>query len=142
MQFAFARSADLIGEDANGFRSWFLDGFDLASQSIFDMQHSPWLQFAGNVMPRPVVRLLSKEIGTLLDMREVRHQDCFPFPAPNHSTHVPTSMQKARCDTFSKDPNYPTIPLFLTTSAPFRMSVVSTRPRISWLPVQTRRLSP
>ncbi|KAI8648552.1 hypothetical protein NCS57_01466400 [Fusarium keratoplasticum] len=70
MQFAFARSADLIGEDANGFRSWFLDGFDLASQSIFDMQHSPWLQFAGNVMPRPVVRLLSKEIGTLLDMRE------------------------------------------------------------------------
>lgn len=82
MQFAFARSADLIGEDPDGFNSWFLDAFDLASQSIFDMQHNPWLRFAGNLMPRPVVRLLSKEVATLLGMREVRHREPFPAPAP------------------------------------------------------------
>ncbi|KAH6884607.1 cytochrome P450 [Thelonectria olida] len=88
MQFAFARSADLIGEDAEGFHSWFLDAFDLASQSIFDMQHNPWLRFAGNLMPRPVVRLLSKEVGTLLDMREYAENSLRYFQQrselPNH----------------------------------------------------------
>ncbi|EWZ00175.1 hypothetical protein FOYG_00064 [Fusarium oxysporum NRRL 32931] len=88
MQFAFARSADLIGEDPDGFNSWFLDAFDLASQSIFDMQHNPWLRFAGNLMPRPVVRLLSKEVATLLGMREYAENSLRYFQErselPNH----------------------------------------------------------
>ncbi|KAI9158092.1 Major facilitator superfamily multidrug transporter mdrA [Paramyrothecium foliicola] len=44
MQFAFARSANLIEADPNGFRSWFLDAFDLASISINDMQYRPIIQ--------------------------------------------------------------------------------------------------
>ncbi|EWY92079.1 hypothetical protein FOYG_08979 [Fusarium oxysporum NRRL 32931] len=70
LEFAIARPADLIGEDPNGFRSWFLDAFDLASQSIIELQHSLLLRIFTKSMPRWVIKIVSKEAEKLLDMNE------------------------------------------------------------------------
>lgn len=71
LQFAFGRSGGLIEEDKNGFRSWFLEGFDAASKSIPDLQYKPWLRHLINVIPQALVYKLSPEIGNLLDMAKV-----------------------------------------------------------------------
>jgi hypothetical protein len=72
MQFAFARSADLIEADPKGFRSWFLDAFDLASTSIFEMQYRPLIRKMANMMPINLVRLFQPSVGCLFDLVEVR----------------------------------------------------------------------
>ncbi|KAJ5137071.1 hypothetical protein N7448_005625 [Penicillium atrosanguineum] len=68
LQFAFGRSGGLIEEDKNGFRSWFLEGFDAASKSIPDLQYKPWLRHLTNIIPQALVYKLSPEIGNLLDI--------------------------------------------------------------------------
>jgi hypothetical protein len=72
LQFAFGRSGGLIEEDQNGFRSWFLEGFDAASKSIPDLQYKPWLRHLTNIIPQALVYKLSPDIGNLLDMLKVR----------------------------------------------------------------------
>jgi hypothetical protein len=71
LQFAFGRSGGLIDEDKNGFRSWFLEGFDAASKSIPDLQYKPWLRHLSNLIPQALVYKLNPEIGNLLDIAKV-----------------------------------------------------------------------
>ncbi|CAG8153215.1 unnamed protein product [Penicillium nalgiovense] len=78
LQLAFGRAGGLIEEDQNGFRSWFLEGFDAASKSIPDLQYQPWLRKLINIIPQTLVYKLSPEIGNLLDITKfaedsVRH---------------------------------------------------------------------
>jgi hypothetical protein len=71
MEFAFARSAEMINEDPDGFESWFLRGFDVAAKSILEMQYNPLLRKMSKKIPRPIVRKLSPEVGMILDIQEV-----------------------------------------------------------------------
>jgi hypothetical protein len=71
MEFAFARSADMINESPHNFDSWFLRGFDVAAQSIAQMQYNPLLRKMSRRIPRSVVRKLSPEIAMILDIQEV-----------------------------------------------------------------------
>jgi hypothetical protein len=80
LQFAFGRTGGMIEEDRNGFRSWFLDGFDFASQSIPDLQYKPWLRRISNILPRVLVQMISPEIGNLFKIAKVR---CNPIARNN-----------------------------------------------------------
>jgi hypothetical protein len=71
MEFAFARSADMINESPHNFDSWFLRGFDVAAQSITEMQYNPMLRKMSRRIPRSIVRKLSPEIAMILDIQEV-----------------------------------------------------------------------
>ncbi|OCT49456.1 cytochrome P450 oxidoreductase [Cladophialophora carrionii] len=68
LEFAFARSANMITEHADSFKSWFLDAFDVASQSIFDMQYRPFVRHLAGILPSCVIRVLNPNVGTLLDV--------------------------------------------------------------------------
>lgn len=71
LQLAFGRAGGLIEEDQNGFRSWFLEGFDAAAKGIPDLQYQPWLRKLINIIPQTLVYKLSPEIGNLLDIMKV-----------------------------------------------------------------------
>lgn len=71
MQFAFAQSAGMIEEQKDGFGSWFLDGFDVAAGSIADMQHMPWMRKISGVLPIKLVKMMSSELATLLNIVDV-----------------------------------------------------------------------
>lgn len=71
LQFAFGRSGCMIEEDKTGFHSWFLDGFDVASQSLPDLQYNPWLRWLSNLLPESIVYRMSPEISNLLNIAKV-----------------------------------------------------------------------
>lgn len=70
-QFAFAKSANLIEEKDTYFDSWFLDAFDVGSQGIVETQYKPLLRLAAQTLPVSVIRMLSPELGTILDLQKV-----------------------------------------------------------------------
>jgi hypothetical protein len=68
MEFAFTRSARLIEESPNNFRSWFLDRFEVASQSIADLKYRPWPRRLSGAISQGILRITSTEIGKLFDL--------------------------------------------------------------------------
>lgn len=61
----------MIEEDKNGFHSWFLDGFDAASQSVTDLQYNPWLRRLSNFLPESVLYRMSPDIANLFKIAKI-----------------------------------------------------------------------
>lgn len=70
-EFAFAKSANLIEEKSNDLDSWFLDAFDVASQSVVDLQYNALLRQLVKVLPISAVEFLSPKLGSILNLQKV-----------------------------------------------------------------------
>lgn len=70
-EFAFAKPANLIEEKPDDLDSWFLDAFDVGSQSVVDTQYSAFLRLLVRILPPGVVRLLNPKLSTMLDLQKV-----------------------------------------------------------------------
>ncbi|KAF9885222.1 hypothetical protein FE257_000582 [Aspergillus nanangensis] len=69
-QFAFAKSANLIEEKTDGLESWFLDAFDVGSQSVVDTQYSAFLRQLVTILPAGVVGMLNPPLRSILDLQK------------------------------------------------------------------------
>ncbi|GFF74814.1 hypothetical protein IFM60648_04287 [Aspergillus lentulus] len=69
-EFAFAKSANLIEEKSNDLDSWFLDAFDVASQSVVDLQYNALLRQLVKVLPISAVEFLSPKLGSILNLQK------------------------------------------------------------------------
>ncbi|PWY72800.1 cytochrome P450 [Aspergillus eucalypticola CBS 122712] len=69
-EFAFAKSANLIEERHDELDSWFLDAFDVGSQSVVDTQYSSVLRQIVKILPGAVVKLLNPKLRSILDLQE------------------------------------------------------------------------
>lgn len=70
-EFAFAKSANLIEEKSDELDSWFLDAFDVGSQSIVDLQYNWVLRQIVGILPAGAVKLLNPKLRSILDLQEV-----------------------------------------------------------------------
>ncbi|KAI3008181.1 hypothetical protein CBS147346_2752 [Aspergillus niger] len=68
MEFAFARSANMLEESETTFESWFLVAFDAVARSLWKMQEWPIARKALGVMPVNVIGLLDSNIVNVLKM--------------------------------------------------------------------------
>ncbi|KAJ5628765.1 cytochrome P450 [Penicillium lividum] len=69
-EFAFAKSANLIEERRDEMDSWFLDAFDVGSQSIVDLQYNSVLRQIVKILPVGAVKLLNPKLRSILDLQE------------------------------------------------------------------------
>ncbi|KAJ6016808.1 cytochrome P450 [Penicillium sp. IBT 35674x] len=69
-EFAFAKSANLIEEMSDEMDSWFLEAFDVGSQSIVDLQYNPVLRNLVSFLPASVVKILNPQLRSILDLQE------------------------------------------------------------------------
>jgi len=72
-EFAFAKSANLIEERSDELDSWFLDAFDVGSQSIVDLQYNWVLLQIVKVLPVGAVKLLNPKLRSIMDLIEVKY---------------------------------------------------------------------
>lgn len=70
-EFAFAKSPNLIEEKSDEMDSWFLDAFDVGSQSIVDLQYNSVLRNIVSILPAGVVKILNPQLRSILDLQEV-----------------------------------------------------------------------
>lgn len=70
-EFAFAKSPNLIEERNDEFDSWFLDAFDIGSQSVVDLQYNPVFRRFVNLLPVGVVGLLNPKLASILNLQKV-----------------------------------------------------------------------
>lgn len=70
-EFAFAKSPNLIEERSDEMDSWFLDAFDVGSQSIVDLQYNSVLRNIVSNLPASVVKILNPQLRSILDLQEV-----------------------------------------------------------------------
>lgn len=70
-EFAFAKSPNLIEEKSDEMDSWFLDAFDVGSQSIVDLQYNSVLRNIVSILPASVVKILNPQLRSILDLQEV-----------------------------------------------------------------------
>ncbi|KAJ5563968.1 cytochrome P450 [Penicillium frequentans] len=69
-EFAFAKSPNLIEERSDEMDSWFLDAFDVGSQSIVDLQYNSVLRNIVSNLPASVVKILNPQLRSILDLQE------------------------------------------------------------------------
>ncbi|KAJ5660929.1 cytochrome P450 [Penicillium longicatenatum] len=69
-EFAFAKSANLIEEKSDELDSWFLDAFDVGSQSIVDLQYNAVLRQIVKILPTGAVKILNPKLRSILDLQE------------------------------------------------------------------------
>ncbi|KAL2832310.1 cytochrome P450 [Aspergillus pseudoustus] len=74
-EFAFSKSANLIDESPTDMDSWFLEAFDVGSQSIVEMQYRLILRLAARFLPSWAIMLLSAKVGTILRL-QMFARDC------------------------------------------------------------------
>ncbi|GAQ42217.1 cytochrome P450 [Aspergillus tubingensis] len=68
MEFAFAKSANMLEESETTFQSWFLVAFDAVARSIWKMQEWPIARKALGVVPMNVIGLVDPNIVNVLKM--------------------------------------------------------------------------
>lgn len=51
--------------------SWFLDAFDVGSQSIVDLQYNSVLRNIVSILLASVVKILNPQLRSILDLQEV-----------------------------------------------------------------------
>lgn len=71
MEFAFARSANMLEENDTTFESWFLTAFDAVASSIWKMQELPMLRKIFGCLPDSLVTLIDPQIASLFKMLKV-----------------------------------------------------------------------
>lgn len=70
-EFAFAKSANLIEEKRDEMDSWFLEAFDVGSQSIVDTQYNSVLRNIVSFLPPGAVKVLNPKLRAIIDLMEV-----------------------------------------------------------------------
>jgi hypothetical protein len=73
MEFAFARSANMLEEEESSFESWFLRAFDTLANNFWTNQERPIFRKAAAWIPSSVIKLAGKEIASFFDVIKVRH---------------------------------------------------------------------
>ncbi|PYH67698.1 cytochrome P450 [Aspergillus vadensis CBS 113365] len=68
MEFAFAKSANMLEESETTFESWFLVAFDAVARSIWKMQEWPIARKALGVVPMSFIGLVDPNIVNVLKM--------------------------------------------------------------------------
>lgn len=71
MEFAFAKSANMLEENETNFESWFLIAFDAVARSLWKMQEWPIARKALGVVPMNVIGLVDSQIVNVLRMLKV-----------------------------------------------------------------------
>lgn len=71
VEFAFAKPANLIEEKHDELDSWFLEAFDIGSQSVVDLQHSVLLQQVVKVLPVGIIEFMNPKLGSILNLQKV-----------------------------------------------------------------------
>ncbi|KAL4888830.1 cytochrome P450 [Aspergillus ambiguus] len=68
MEFAFAKSADMLEDSQNTFESWFLAAFDAVARSLWKMQEWPIARKALAIVPLHVISLIDPHIVNVVKM--------------------------------------------------------------------------
>ncbi|KAB8071259.1 cytochrome P450 [Aspergillus leporis] len=68
MEFAFARSANMLEEEESSFESWFLRAFDTLANNFWTNQERPIFRKAAAWIPSSVIKLAGKEIASFFDV--------------------------------------------------------------------------
>ncbi|GKZ35743.1 hypothetical protein AbraIFM66950_006496 [Aspergillus brasiliensis] len=68
MEFAFAKSANMLEENETNFESWFLTAFDAVAGSIWKMQEWPMARKALGFVPMNVIGLVDSQIVNVIKM--------------------------------------------------------------------------
>lgn len=71
MEFAFAKSANMLEESPDTFESWFLKAFDAAAKSVWKTYYSPNLSRFAAFMPATFVKALDPELSSLFKLLKV-----------------------------------------------------------------------
>ncbi|OQE07963.1 hypothetical protein PENVUL_c011G00084 [Penicillium vulpinum] len=70
-EFAFAKSPDLIEEKSDEMDSWFLDAFDIGSQSVVDLQYRALLRkLVMEVLPVGISKLLNPKLANIINLQK------------------------------------------------------------------------
>ena len=70
-EFAFAKPAKLIEEKSDEMDSWFLDAFDVGSQSVVVLQYNAFLRQLVKVLPVSISKLLNPKLASILNLQKV-----------------------------------------------------------------------
>jgi cytochrome P450 len=71
MEFAFAKSANMLEEQETTFESWFLTAFDAVAGSLWKMQEFPLLRKVAGCLPDKVVERLDPQLVNVFRMLKV-----------------------------------------------------------------------
>lgn len=71
MEFAFAKSANMLEENDTTFESWFLNAFDAVASSLWKMQELPMLRKISGSLPDDLVTLIDPKIANIFKMLKV-----------------------------------------------------------------------
>ncbi|KAE8409546.1 cytochrome P450 [Aspergillus pseudonomiae] len=66
MEFAFARSANMLEEEESTFDSWFLRAFDSVASDTWTAHEWPLLRRIGSRLPRSLVKIMNKKVVDFL----------------------------------------------------------------------------
>ena len=72
MEFAFAKSANMLEENETTFESWFLTAFDSVAKSLWKMQEWPLIRRSLSFIPINLVSLVDPQIAHVARMLKVR----------------------------------------------------------------------
>lgn len=71
MEFAFAKSANMLEENEITFESWFLTAFDAVSGSLWKLQEWPLMRRALSFVPICLVSLVDRQLAHVARMLKV-----------------------------------------------------------------------
>jgi hypothetical protein len=71
MEFAFAKSANMLEENETTFESWFLSAFDSVAGSLWKLQEWPLIRRALSFVPITLVSLVDPQIAHVARMLKV-----------------------------------------------------------------------
>ncbi|GMG22756.1 unnamed protein product [Aspergillus oryzae var. brunneus] len=72
MEFAFARSANMLEEEESTFDSWFLRAFDSVASDIWTAHEWPVLRRIGSCLPKSIVKIMNKKVASFFEVINVR----------------------------------------------------------------------
>ncbi|KAJ6076156.1 cytochrome P450 [Penicillium canescens] len=68
MEFAFARSANMLEESETTFKSWFLTAFDAVAGSLWKLQEWPIIRRSMGFLPARLITLLDPKVANIVKM--------------------------------------------------------------------------
>ncbi|OHF01530.1 hypothetical protein CORC01_03286 [Colletotrichum orchidophilum] len=70
MEFCFADSGGMLEEQPNSFKSYFLTAFSVGGRAVKTLQHYPSLRIISNALPAGILKIVSPELGSLLQVAD------------------------------------------------------------------------
>ncbi|GKZ65181.1 hypothetical protein AnigIFM50267_007349 [Aspergillus niger] len=99
MEFAFARSANMLEEQGSGFESWFLTAFDAVANSLWKMQEFPLLKKVAGRLPDRLVAGIDPQLVNVFRMLKFA-ESCLNY----YETHGNTTSHPVVFDNLSSLP--------------------------------------